>query len=139
MNPTDEPMHFDQSPVFQTELETSVDITVSMLETKNDKSVEDLAIHQRKCIFRDEAKLKHFKSERYTFSGCMRDCRVDLALDICGCLPPFHPPNNCNSTFCGAKDLKCLKDMRITDFSECNDCELACDFTTFTVENIKTE
>lgn len=139
LNPTEESLHFEQVPVSYTELETSIDMTISMQQTKNDRSVEDLSINQRKCVFSDEVELKHFKNEPYTLAGCLRDCKVDLALDFCGCLPPFHPPKHNNLTFCGVRDLRCLKDQMITDVSKCAHCELSCDFTTFALENIKTE
>ena len=114
-------------------------MTISMQQTKNDRSVEDLSIDQRKCFFNDEVELKHIRNEPYTYPGCLRDCKINLALDFCGCLPPFHIPFNDSLTLCEIQDLKCLKDERITDLSRCKKCELSCDFITFTVENIITE
>lgn len=138
LNSKEETIHFEQLPLVQTELETSVDITVSMQQTRNEESVKSLSINQRKCFFNDEVQLKHFSDEPYTYSACLRDCKIELTLETCGCFPPFHAPRH-NLTICGIQDLRCLKDVRITDLSKCKRCELSCDFTTFTTENIFTK
>lgn len=139
LNPAEESLHFEQLPAFSTELDYSVVTTISIQQTKNDRSVEDLSINQRKCVFNNEVELKYINNEPYTYSGCLRNCKIALALDLCGCLPPFHQPDNKNLSLCGIRDLKCLKDERITDNSRCIECELSCDFTTISLERIKAE
>lgn len=61
-----------------------------MKETKTDGNARDLSLQQRKCIFANEMKLKYYKNEAYSYSGCMKECRIDKAMLLCGCIPPFY-------------------------------------------------
>lgn len=126
-------------PAATTGLQKFVDVTVSMQQTKTNKNIEELSVPQRKCILKNELKLKHFSNEPYTFSNCMKDCRIDQALNICGCLPPFYRLNQFNNiTHCDIQSLKCLKDEKVLDIRKCSHCELSCEFTIFSVESIHT-
>lgn len=131
-------LYFEHIPLTHTQLSTDEEVIFSMQQTKVDPDVKSLSIHQRKCIFSDELKLKYYRDEPYTYSGCMKDCRLHQALKVCGCLPPFHRPPKINATKCDIQSLKCLKDERILDTKKCQHCELGCDFTVFTTENIQT-
>lgn len=138
VNPIEESFHFEQRAIASSNLGELVDIVISMQETKTDDNARDLTIHQRKCFFEDEMLLKYFKDEPYTFSGCLKECKLERALQICGCLPPFYRPALLsNVTFCDVQVLKCLKDERIWDVTHCAHCELSCDFKTFSIEKLK--
>ena len=136
LNSPEEFLHFEQEKVFQTQLSTTVHILLSMHNTVAQKPVKDLTIHQRKCIQGSEIKLKILKDHKYSYSVCSSDCKMELAQQVCGCLPPFHRIKSMNSTFCNIESLKCLKDEKILDLDKCKHCELLCDFTTFQVEKI---
>lgn len=140
VNSADESLYFDQVPVAHITGDEAVDVIISMHETKVDDSVHDLTIQQRKCIFKNEVKLPHFPDEPYSFTNCMKDCRIQQALELCDCLPPFHRSNSMrNATFCDVERLKCLKDEKLLDISKCKRCELSCDFVMFSVENVQIE
>ncbi|CRL02236.1 CLUMA_CG015089, isoform A [Clunio marinus] len=49
---------------------------------------EDTSISQRNCRFHSESNLTHFKV--YTKYLCMSECRLNIALDLCGCIPWFY-------------------------------------------------
>lgn len=132
-NAADEYLRFDQIPLMKLDSLMDGFALISMQTTKTDRNAKDLSVHQRKCIFSDEVKMK-YSNEPYTFTECMKECKIDRAVEICGCLPPFYVTGN--STPCDYESLKCLKDEKISDIGHCMKCELACDFTVFTVEKI---
>lgn len=134
INSVDEHLSFEQIPLVKMELSTLMSVLISMQTTTTNKNAKDLSVNQRQCIFSDEVKLKYLK-EPYTFSGCMRECRMDQATDVCGCLPPFYVAGN--STPCDFESLKCLKDERISDIGKCMRCELACDFSVFSLDKLQ--
>lgn len=109
---------------------------ISMQETISDFTVRELRLKQRKCLFENEAKFKYYKNDPYSYSTCMKECRIDRALKICGCLPPVYLTEFMeNITKCNFEDLKCLKDQSIVDDRECN-CLLPCEFTSVSIESI---
>lgn len=137
INSAEESLHLDQTPTAKVNLDQVVDVTVSMQETKVDKSVHDLSLQQRKCILKDELNLPYFPGEPYSFSNCMKDCRIQQTIELCECLPPFYRSSSmANGTFCDVERLKCLKDQKILDISKCRHCQLACDFTMVSVESV---
>lgn len=140
LNPVAESLNFEQLPIVQAGLDMKFSAAVAMQQTMTDRDAKDLSINQRKCLFEDEAGMKYFTDEPYTISGCLKECKLDRALKFCGCVPPFYRPSNLrNSTFCDIESLKCLKDEKISDVSECPQCELACDFTIFSIEHLHNE
>lgn len=134
INSVDEHLSFEQNPLIRTDVGYSNFAWVSMLRTKTDENAKDLSIEQRKCFFSDEIKLK-YSNELYSFSGCMKECKIDQAMEVCGCLPPFYVAGN--FTACDIESLKCLKDERIWDIRSCKHCELSCDFTAFSIDKLK--
>jgi acid-sensing ion channel, other len=124
-------LRFEQKPLIQINAAHEARAIISIEQTKTDKSVHDLSVHQRKCIFSNEISLNFFKDEPYTYTGCLKQCKLDQAIDMCGCIPPFYRSKQlANSTFCDLKSLKCLKDEKVFNIAKCDHCELACDFTT---------
>lgn len=94
---------------------------------------------QRKCIFPDERKLKYY-DEDYTYSGCMLDCRIDILLKSCDCVPPFYRPSQLYK-YCELKDLECLSKYasNVTDLRRCRHCKLSCHYTVFNIEKLNVE
>lgn len=139
MNPVKESLHFEQFSMIKTKLGETSHALVAMQQTNTDRNAFDLSIHQRKCIFEEEVSMKYFKDEPYTITGCLKECKLEQALKICGCIPPFYRPSHLrNATHCDFQSLKCLKDEKVWKVDQCRHCELSCDYTTFSVENLKT-
>lgn len=93
----DESPGFDYRPQFQWNINDEVDILISMKQTYTTNDARQLTIGQRKCIFPNEKKLKYYNDD-YTFSGCMRQCRIQKCINFCKCVPPFYQIS-CNFLF----------------------------------------
>uniref|UniRef100_A0A1I8QAH1 Sodium channel protein Nach n=1 Tax=Stomoxys calcitrans TaxID=35570 RepID=A0A1I8QAH1_STOCA len=113
-----------------------VEVRITKKNTFTTDDARLLTIGQRKCIFHDEIKLKYFPDE-YTFSSCMKDCRMTKAVSACHCSPPFYRPVD-NVKICGIDDLSCLRNAwpNITNIKECIQCELGCSKTVFNIEKL---
>jgi len=68
-----------------------VEVRISKKNTYTTDDARQLSIGQRKCIFSDEVKLNYFP-DAYTFSSCMKQCRMNKAIKLCKCNPPFYKP-----------------------------------------------
>jgi hypothetical protein len=90
---------------------------------------------QRKCIFPEEVKLQYYTGDNYTFTGCMKECRMKKCLKFCKCLPPFYHPAG-NLPYCEIQDIECLSKYltNITDIRGCAHCELSCHNTVYDIE-----
>lgn len=71
--------------------DTLVEVRISKKNTYTTDDARQLSIGQRKCIFSDEVKLSYFP-DAYTFSSCMKQCRMAKAIKLCKCNPPFYKP-----------------------------------------------
>lgn len=58
-------------------------------ETYTTEECRQLSIQQRKCVFADEIAL--VTDDKFTYSACMRQCRMEMAHTLCGCVPFFYP------------------------------------------------
>ncbi|XP_001664229.2 sodium channel protein Nach [Aedes aegypti] len=125
---------WDFRPHVEWEENFAIDFLISMKETYTTEDARQLSTGQRKCIFPDEVKLKYYWDD-YTFSGCMKECRMQKCLQYCKCIPPFYaPPVSLPS--CTVKELACLDKYvaNITSISGCQDCELGCHNTVYDIE-----
>lgn len=52
-------------------------------------NLRNLDINQRKCRFSDESNLPI--SRIYTYNICLMNCRRNLAIELCKCVPHFYP------------------------------------------------
>ncbi|XP_054086712.1 sodium channel protein Nach [Zeugodacus cucurbitae] len=113
-----------------------VEARISKKNTYTTDDARQLTIGQRKCIFYDEVKLQYFP-EGYTFSSCMKECRMKRAIKFCKCNPPFYKPISSVPT-CGVSDLMCLEKNKanITNIRNCMQCELSCSKTVFNIEKL---
>jgi acid-sensing ion channel, other len=126
---------YEMLPLFDLLESENVESLISMKQTYTTDDARQLTVKQRKCIFQDELNLKYYKDDIYSLSACMIKCRMQKAMKLCGCIPPFYAPANenlqwrsCKSTL---ENIACLARYRknITSISGCSHCELSC-FTT---------
>ncbi|XP_064537003.1 sodium channel protein Nach [Drosophila montana] len=113
-----------------------VEVRISKKNTYTTDDARQLSIGQRKCIFSDEVKLNYFQ-DAYTFSSCMKQCRMNKAIKLCKCNPPFYKPIT-NVPMCAVKDFACLNEYRlnITNIKDCLQCELSCSKTVFNIDKL---
>ncbi|XP_017112672.1 sodium channel protein Nach [Drosophila elegans] len=113
-----------------------VEVRISKKNTYTTDDARQLSIGQRKCIFSDEVKLKYFP-DAYTFSSCMKQCRMNKAIKLCKCNPPFYKPI-ANVPMCMVKDFDCLDEFKanITNIKDCLQCELSCSKTVFNIDKL---
>nr|NP_001259646.1 pickpocket 23, isoform D [Drosophila melanogaster]AGB95488.1 pickpocket 23, isoform D [Drosophila melanogaster] len=113
-----------------------VEVRISKKNTYTTDDARQLSIGQRKCIFSDEVKLNYFP-DAYTFSSCMKQCRMNKAIKLCKCNPPFYKPIP-NVPMCSIKDFDCLDEFKsnITNIKDCLQCELSCSKTVFNIDKL---
>ncbi|XP_055611981.1 sodium channel protein Nach-like [Uranotaenia lowii] len=130
----DEISGWDFRPQVQWDLNFAIDFLISMKQTYTTEDARQLTIGQRKCIFPDEVKLKYYQDD-YTFSGCMKECRIRKCLKFCSCIPPFYAPP-VKLPYCNAEKLSCLNRylVNITAIDDCQHCELGCQNTVYDIE-----
>ncbi|KAL1397062.1 hypothetical protein pipiens_001234 [Culex pipiens pipiens] len=124
-------------PQVQWDEDFAIELLVTMKQTYTTEDARQLSIGQRKCIFPDEVGLQYHEDE-YTYSGCMRECRLVKSLKRCGCVPPFYAlkPESTERQ-CGPADLPCLvrNFTIITRVGRlCQQCELGCNNTVYEIE-----
>lgn len=83
---------WDFRPQIEWSASSSVELLISMKETYTTEDARQLSIVQRKCIFSDEIRLDIYVENAYTFTSCMKECRIKKCLKYCKCLPPFYRP-----------------------------------------------
>ncbi|ALC49816.1 ppk23 [Drosophila busckii] len=113
-----------------------VEVRISKKNTYTTDDARQLSIGQRKCIFGDEVKLSYFPDD-YTFSSCMKQCRINKAIKLCKCNPPFYKPIS-NAPMCTVTDFNCLNEhqLNITNIKDCLQCELSCSKTVFNIDKL---
>jgi acid-sensing ion channel, other len=138
----DEITGYDFRPTFSHDIGHAVTLLISMKQTYTTDDARQLTIGQRKCIFPDEKRLKYYKDDVYSFSQCMRQCRIERSHFFCSCVAPFYhmPPTTSegikNYRHCGIEDFSCLLKFHhnITDIRMCKHCELSCLNTVYDIE-----
>ncbi|XP_013178118.1 PREDICTED: sodium channel protein Nach-like isoform X2 [Papilio xuthus] len=108
-------------------------VSFSVKHTYTTEDARQLSIRQRRCIFADEVKLE--TSSIYTYSACMRQCRMQRSRSYCKCVPHFYPKTRYRQ--CTVRELECIARYAaaITDVSRCT-CELGCSHTVYEVEKL---
>lgn len=100
-----------------------------MKQTYTTDDAKQLTVGQRKCLFQGEIDLNYYKNDIYSLSACMKQCRMQKANKLCGCIPPFYAPTTGNKfRQCSLSDFKCLQENlnNITGIRGCLHCELSC-------------
>ena len=70
------------------------DITVSLSDMYSTDEVKVIDKQTRKCRFRNELMLSSDADlfmKSYSQTGCFFQCQLEIASNVCGCLPWFHP------------------------------------------------
>lgn len=102
------------------------------------------------------------KTEKYTFSACMRQCRIARCLEFCSCIPHFYPKTGNqellwfiiihfiyhffnlklfsvegNQRYCALDELTCIARSAslITTVQGCN-CQLGCHNRVYELEKL---
>lgn len=89
---------WDFRPHVVWEPDFAAELLISMKQTYTTEDAKQLTIGQRKCIFPDEVKLGVYEGE-YTFTSCMKECRMKKCVKFCGCIPPFYRPNRKQTSY----------------------------------------
>lgn len=82
---------WDFRPHIVWEPDFAAELLISLKQTYTTEDARQLSIGQRKCIFPDEVKLDIY-NEEYTFTSCMKECRLKKSMKFCRCIPPFYRP-----------------------------------------------
>jgi acid-sensing ion channel, other len=130
---TEEVSSFDTRALFIYQSSHVMDLLITMKETFTVSDAKQLSITQRKCLFSDEKLLSYYHNDGYSLSACMKQCRMERALQSCKCIPPFYEPATLNGKRCALENLKCLAENshNITDHRGCKHCRLNCLSTIF--------
>uniref|UniRef100_A0A182QA18 Uncharacterized protein n=1 Tax=Anopheles farauti TaxID=69004 RepID=A0A182QA18_9DIPT len=125
---------WDFQPQVMWDIDSKVEFLISMKQTYTTEDAQQLSIGQRKCIFPEEEKLQYYQ-DAYTFSGCMKECRIAKSYKYCRCVPPFYAPVRALPT-CATGSFQCLSEYteNITSIYSCQDCELGCLNTVYDIE-----
>ncbi|CAH0727769.1 unnamed protein product, partial [Brenthis ino] len=109
-------------------------VSFSVKHTYTTEDARQLSIRQRRCVFHDEQILE--TSNIYTYSACMRQCRMQRCRSFCKCVPHFYPAIK-GYRYCTVKELECIAKhvTAITDITHCL-CELGCSHTVYEVEKL---
>ncbi|XP_063379360.1 sodium channel protein Nach [Cydia fagiglandana] len=109
-------------------------VSFSVKHTYTTEDARQLSIRQRRCVFADEQALE--TSDIYTYSACMRQCRMQRSRAACKCVPHFYPKIP-GYRHCTVLELECIANhmASITDVSWCS-CELGCSHTVYEVEKL---
>jgi hypothetical protein len=72
-------------------------------------SMADIEVDKRKCLFNNESTLHNFV--HYNFHNCMVECRMNLTLKYCSCLPFYYHHESGTypeARICNLRDIRCL-------------------------------
>ncbi|VVC96463.1 unnamed protein product, partial [Leptidea sinapis] len=64
-------------------------VSFSVKHTYTTEDARQLSVRQRRCVFPDEQRLE--TSTTYTYTACMRQCRMQRSRSYCKCVPHFYP------------------------------------------------
>ncbi|XP_023310115.1 sodium channel protein Nach [Anoplophora glabripennis] len=109
-------------------------ISLSVKQTYTTPDARQLSIKQRHCAFPDEIKLK--VDDVYSYSACTRQCRMDTAMKLCGCIPFFYPMLD-SYKYCTLAKMTCIGQHleEIKSVEKCS-CVLSCSNAVYAVERL---
>lgn len=111
-------------------------LAFSVKQTYTTTDTRQLTIKQRHCAFADEIQLKI--DDIYTYTACTRQCRMDIAMELCKCVPHFYLNRNNRYPHCNNMDqLKCIARniKKLHKISKCS-CYLGCFNTIYELEKM---
>lgn len=111
----------DSSTLTETALLThEIAVTASKIETSED--TRNFSPSRRGCRFEDETEtLRIF--DVYSQGNCFLECKIDLAAEICGCVP-WNYPSLEDSRICSPKGNWCFENsvINVSESLTFNDC-----------------
>nr|XP_012232562.1 PREDICTED: sodium channel protein Nach-like [Linepithema humile] len=134
--------------------ETYVDVTATTFFSTD--VIQSFPIHERSCIFANEMDI--MKTDKYTYSDCIVNCKIQDIQTICGCRPFVYPRRTKKDNswrICTNLDLDCLSKykpkwwtvfphdsneefLKNQDWAlHCHNCYPACDDVTYDVLSSK--
>lgn len=93
-----------ETKVVQAGLEAYVSVRPE--STYSTPEVKEKELEIRNCFIDGEVKLETMV--KYTFVNCMVECRQQIVLRGCGCIP-YRFPNNGSMPFCAANQMSCVE------------------------------
>lgn len=86
-------------------------------------SVLELPIDKRNCLTKNERDMNY--GIQYSFSNCMEECRAQIVLEACGCIPYFLP-NNGNISFSLSTQILLLRKILPGTHKTCKPDKIRC-------------
>ncbi|KAG5896889.1 hypothetical protein JTB14_033527 [Gonioctena quinquepunctata] len=85
-------------------------ISISPTITYSTDSIQSLPVEIRKCLFPKEKALIYFA--KYTYHNCMVECRMNLTLKQCHCIPVYISQEAVHTKYklCSLRDIPCLNE-----------------------------
>ncbi|TMW43231.1 hypothetical protein DOY81_011689 [Sarcophaga bullata] len=109
---------YDKSTILRRAItDGSLTIELLLALTTAETEVRKLPIAYRKCRYRDENNLNYFGI--YRPGLCRIECRIDLALQKCGCKPYFYMVAP-HIPVCSIKGMLCLSREHWPEAAQCN-------------------
>uniref|UniRef100_A0A1A9W9L9 Uncharacterized protein n=1 Tax=Glossina brevipalpis TaxID=37001 RepID=A0A1A9W9L9_9MUSC len=113
----------------QAALNGALGIELMLSITTAEEEVRNLPIAFRKCRYTNENNLKYFQS--YSPGLCRTECRINAALEKCGCKPFFYASGP-KKNICDIKGMLCLDNAKWPHSAYCN-CLPLCEETHYTI------
>lgn len=73
--------------VIQPGVHSELSVVPSVVISTDD--IRDLSVESRDCWFHDERNLEF--SNLYSFQNCLSECRAQMIVKFCNCLPFYYP------------------------------------------------
>ncbi|KAF5307122.1 hypothetical protein FQR65_LT07106 [Abscondita terminalis] len=120
------------------EAATTAHFVLSVTTVLTDEEHYDLSITQRYCRFSEESNLKH--SPVYSYNFCRIECRINLCLKLCNCIPYYYRRLG-NERVCDPAGMVCLFEhasmiimMDDQNITNC-DCDQNCIMDVYAITN----
>ncbi|CAK1581081.1 unnamed protein product [Parnassius mnemosyne] len=97
------------SPSYTVDKDGFITYGFQIWSTKVSKELRATSIHVRKCRFLDEPISTRYPV--YSYNNCLLECRIQLILKLCGCVPHFYKRTGHERT-CKISELKCFLQYR---------------------------
>lgn len=78
-----------------------------------------------------------FQDTTYSYTSCIRECRMNTAMKLCNCIPFFYPTMNGEFRHCKINELSCINQNldKIMSTDKCS-CYLGCSNTVYEIEKM---
>lgn len=112
----------------------------TMNENFGDTELSKFPISKRKCVLDNELP-SFLLNKNYTYFDCMKECHLNLTMELCECIPPFYGFMDIAKSlynYCTFEYLPCLIEhkQQIMNPYECKQCELSCSKVDLEIDRI---